>query len=190
MQSQVYGPHIAILYASPTAKASLGSLGHYFHSGDALSTKLGLAAASYELVAAIPSIVAYFGDDKKKTWEAIAAHEEDLQEILLAYLRQRKDVTIYGHREADRMKRVPVISFSVEGWTSRDVVEEVEKVSNFGCRWGHFYSKRLVDEVLGLDETMEGVVRVSMVHYNTVEEVKGFVQVLHGVLTKGETGNK
>ena len=155
-----------------------------------MSTKLGLAAASYELVAAIPSIVAYFGDERGKTWEAISAHEEELQETLLAYLRQRKDITIYGHRDADRSKRVPVISFSVDGWSSRDVVEGVEKESNFGCRWGHFYSKRLVDEVLGLGEEMEGVIRISMVHYNTVEEVKGFVKVLDDVLEGHGKGGK
>ena len=46
-------------------------------------------------------------------------------------------------------------------------MEGIEKRSNFGCRWGHFYSKRLLEEVLGLGE--EGIVRVSLVHYNTGE---------------------
>lgn len=46
-------------------------------------------------------------------------------------------------------------------------MEAVESRSNFGVRWGHFYSKRLVEEVLGLGD--EGVVRVSLVHYNTGE---------------------
>ncbi|KAL9630711.1 MAG: hypothetical protein Q9164_006281, partial [Protoblastenia rupestris] len=168
---KVYGPHIAVLYASPTAKARLGSLGHYFHAGDALSTKLGLAAASYELVAAIPSIVSYLPPEDEDKWEAIAKHEEELQDILLTHLRSRRDVKIYGHKTAERRKRVPVVSFSVEGRGAREVVEEVEKRSAFGLRWGHFYSKRLVDEVLGLGE-VEGVVRVSLVHYNTVEEVR------------------
>ena len=172
-----------MLYASPTARATLGSICHYFHTGDSLSTKLGLAAASYELVAAIPSIIAYFGDNKQSTWEGIAAHEEALQETLLTYLRQRKGITIYGHPDADKGKRVPVISFSVEGWSSKDVVDGVESKSRFGCRWGHFFSKRLVDEILGLGgEGKDGVVRASLVHYNTVEEVEGFVKVLDEVL--------
>ena len=64
--------------------------------------------------------------------------------------------------------RVPVISFTVRGRGSRGVVEGVEKRSGFGLRWGHFYSKRLVEEVLGV-EGGEGVVRVSLVHYNTGE---------------------
>jgi len=45
-----------------------------------------------------------------------------------------------------------------------------------GFRWGHFYSKRLVDEVLKLKG--DGVVRVSMVHYNTVDEVKALIKAL------------
>ena len=90
-----------------------------------------------------------------------------LQETLLGYLRGREGVTIWGVKEGDRKMRVPVISFTVSGRGSREIVEAVESRSNFGCRWGHFYSKRLVEEVLRLGD--EGVVRVSLVHYNTGE---------------------
>lgn len=77
-------------------------------------------------------------------------------------------MTVYGEKSADKKLRVPVISFSIEGKSSREVVEAIESRSNFGCRWGHFYSKRMVDDLLGL-EGQDGVVRVSMVHYNTGE---------------------
>ena len=179
---QVYGPHIAILYASRSAQKTLDSLGHYFHTGTDLSTKLGLASASYELVASLPQIVQYFGPEKKKTWEAITMHEEKLQAILLDYLRRRNDIiTIHGEQSADRLKRVPVVSFSVKGKSSKDIVEMIEAKSNFGCRSGHFYSKRMVDDLLGLGDC-DGVVRVSMVHYNTEEEIGRYVEVLDEVL--------
>lgn len=166
--TQVYGPHIAILYASRSAQETLGSLGHYFHTGTNLETKLGLASASYELVAALPSVVSYFGPDKSATWKAIAAHEEKLQDTLLSYLRKREGVTIHGEKFADKELRVPVVSFTVKGRNSKDIVDGIERRSNFGCRWGHFYSKRMVDDLLGLGNC-DGVVRVSMVHYNTGE---------------------
>ena len=87
----------------------------------------------------------------------------------MAYLRSKEnDVIIWGSREGSRHWRVPVISFTVRGRGSRGVVEGVEKRSGFGLRWGHFYSKRLVEEVLGV-EGGEGVVRVNLVHYNTGE---------------------
>jgi len=49
-----------------------------------------------------------------------------------------------------------------------------------GIRWGHFCSKRLIDS-LGL-AAQDGVIRVSLVHYNTVEEVDRFVAVLRAIL--------
>lgn len=109
-------------------------------------------------------------------------HEEKLQAILLDYLRKRNDIiTIHGEQSADRLKRVPVVSFSVKGKSSKDIVEMIEAKSNFGCRSGHFYSKRMVDDLLGLGDC-DGVVRVSMVHYNTEEEIGRYVEVLDEVL--------
>ena len=46
---------------------------------------------------------------------------------------------------------------------------------------GHFYSKRLCDEVLGITDP-QYVVRVSMVHYNTEEEITELVEVLKKAL--------
>jgi len=59
-----------------------------------------------------------------------------------------------------------MVSFLIKGRNSQEVVETVEKKSDFGFRWGHFNSKTLVEEVLACGE--DGVIRVSMVHYNTV----------------------
>lgn len=180
---KVFGPHIAMLYASNTVQEKMGSLGHYFHDPkQGLSTKLNLAASSYELVATIPDIIAYIGSPPahKKTWAQIAEHEERLSTILLDFLNSRKDITIHGSPSPSRDERVSVISFTVVGKSSRAIVEAVDAQSNYGIRWGYFYSKRLVEEILELDEN--GVVRVSMVHYNTVQEIKGLVGVLDDVL--------
>jgi len=140
------------------------SLGHYFNPSKTIADKLGLGSASYELVAGIPPVVEYFGGDPESTWKSIEAHEQELSAILLKYLDSRDDVTIFGVKEADSTKRVPTISFNVEGWDSKTLVETLEKKTKFGFRWGKFYSNRLCD-FMGLGE--RGVVRVSMVHYNT-----------------------
>lgn len=163
----MYGPHLAILYASKPFHARLSSLGHYFLSPVTnLSQRLGLAAASYELVDSIPSVLAYFGTDRQRTWNAVSLHEER-QSILLEYLNSREDVTVYGERLADAKLRLPVVSFSVKNQSSQEIVEKVEGCSNFGIRWGHVYAKRTVNDLLGLK--VDGVIRVSMVHYNTGE---------------------
>lgn len=127
--------------------------------------KLELAAASYELTQAIIPLTAYFGENPKKTWDAIAEHEQKLQTRLIEYLVSRPQITVYGETSTDNTARVPTISFTVEGMSSQSVVEAVEAVSHVGIRWGHFFSKRLIESILGL--TDDGVVRVSLVHYNT-----------------------
>lgn len=153
-----------MLYGKTSAQSQLKSLGHYFHPKD-FEHKIGLAAGNYELTASIPSIVSYFGSDLKQAWYDISQHEQTLQATLLDYLNSRADIKVYGERSVDYKLRVPVVSFTVDGWSSEKLVKEVEKRSEFGFREGHMYSKRLVNEVFGLPD--EGVVRVSMVHYNT-----------------------
>lgn len=162
---KVYGPHISVLYArADTAQRRMGSLGHFFNPHATLENKLGLAGASYELVSGIPAVAAYL---EGVGWEGIMRQEAELQGALLDYLNGRGDVTIRGERSADGNVRVPTVSFTVKGWDSRELVETVEKETRFGFRWGAFYSNRLVNEFLGLGK--DGVVRVSMVHYNTGE---------------------
>ncbi|KAH7010512.1 pyridoxal phosphate-dependent transferase [Ilyonectria destructans] len=177
---KVYGPHISLLYGSRAAQAQLESLGHYFNLSGSLMHKLELAAASYELTQSIIPLVAYFGEDVKQTWAAIAEHEEKLQKRLIDYLVSRPDIVIYGETSTKSSARLPTVSFTVQGRSSQSVVEAVEVISDVGIRWGHFFSKRLAEKILGLDD--DGVVRVSLVHYNTVEEVDQIVQALEKVL--------
>ncbi|KAJ1331320.1 aminotransferase class V-fold PLP-dependent enzyme [Microdochium nivale] len=174
---KVYGPHLAMLYASSASGAlgSVRSLGHYFNPHDTLSQKLTLAGASYELTQAVPKVSEYLTGNGM--WDGIVGQEHRLQQKLLAYLTSKPDVfSVYGEPSDDPNLRVPTISFGVKGWDAKDFVETAEKGTEFGFRWGHFYSKRLVDQVLQLGAN--GVVRVSMVHYNTVEEVEGLIGVL------------
>ncbi|PMD38894.1 PLP-dependent transferase [Hyaloscypha variabilis F] len=179
---KVYGPHISMLYASPNALKKVAPLGHYFNPDSTLEDKLGLAGSCYELTAAIPAVISYFGTDPSASWAAIEKHEAELQGTLLAYLNARPDVTICGEKDADTKKRVSTISFVVEGKKSRDIVEKVDELSKeeMGIRWGGFYSVRLLEEVLGLGK--DGVVRVSMVHYNTLDEVKRLLGYFDQVL--------
>lgn len=163
---KLYGPHIASMYASKEAQKHLRTLGHFFKPTDTLENLLGLAAANYELTASIPYVCKYL---QQVPWDATSQYEERLQAVLIDYLNSKPELyQIYGEPVADRQKRVPVISFTVKGRSSKDVVDAIESKSDFGCRWGSFYSNRLAKEVLGLDAE-DGVVRVSLLHYNTGE---------------------
>lgn len=226
---KLYGPHIAMLYASPRARAVMTSLGHFFKSSSTVEEMLGLAGTSYELLAGVPPVVRYLenlssaaptstigaateslrslvnGSSEESSnvpssssinrpslvtaWTTIAAHEQTIQSILLSYLANPapshgRQVTIWGEPRADASLRVPVISFTIAGWKSKDLVLAVQDRSGgkFGFRWGAFYSNRLVSDVLGFSDIDDGVARVSLVHYNTEAEVREFVAVLDEVL--------
>lgn len=165
----MYGPHLAQLYASTRIHDQIDSLAHFFKPTDTLDHKLNLASANYELTASIPAVVAYFGPDPAATWAGMVAHEEQLQAILLQFLVADDRVTIIGECSAAQELRVPVVSFVVRGVKSQRLVEAVEARSRYGFRSGHMYSHRLLRDVCGLEDVDDGVVRVSLLHYNTGE---------------------
>ncbi|CCG81533.1 putative Aminotransferase [Taphrina deformans PYCC 5710] len=189
---KVYGPHIAMLYASNAAQSSLGTLKHYFHDGDDLSTRLGLAGNAYELQSSIPEVVGYLstvdpaGSRDQRTslqssFDSIAQHEEALQTIILNHLLSRPDTfRVWGSKSVSRHDRMPLISFTVTGVKSSDVVARILANSQFGIRNGHMYSKRLMDH-LGCDPA-EYAIRISLCHYNSLEEAQDFVAILKQVI--------
>ncbi|KAL2883557.1 hypothetical protein SGCOL_001241 [Colletotrichum sp. CLE4] len=172
---KVYGPHTAMLYASHAAQEGhMRSLGHFFNPSESLEGKLGLAGGSYELVSAVPRVLEYLGTPDSEGWKGKVEQEGQLQAALLEYLNGRDDVTIYGETDAGTDRRVPTISFRVQGWGTKELVNAVENESEFAFRWGHFYSYRLIKEILQLDPA-DGIIRV-------IDEIKGFIAALDKAL--------
>tara|TARA_B100000959_G_scaffold19297_1_gene18655 strand:+ start:1188 stop:1394 length:207 start_codon:yes stop_codon:yes gene_type:complete len=62
---------------------------------------------------------------------------------------------------------------------STDIAQKLAE-HHIGVGSGHFYALRCV-EALGMDPE-DGVVRVSMVHYNTAEEVQKLIVALDAIL--------
>ncbi|KAM0511171.1 hypothetical protein ACHAPE_010122 [Trichoderma viride] len=180
---KVYGPHISMLYGSWSAQTHVRPLGHFFNPSVSLEDKIGLAGGSYELLQAVPHVVEYL-DGK---WDSIISHEALLQTTLLDFLKLQPNVIIYGTPDSSVRARVATISFSVKGLTSQEVVERVESKTPYGFRYGNYYSERLARETLGLSK--DGAVRVSMVHYNTLDEIKGLIKALDEVI-KSSPGAK
>ena len=59
---------------------------------------------------------------------------------------------------------------------------ETDVLYQVGIRYGHFYAYTLVDTLQPKLDVDDGVVRISLVHYNTVEEVKRIISILEEVL--------
>jgi cysteine desulfurase family protein (TIGR01976 family) len=184
---KVYGPHFAVMWGRHEHLLDLDTLYHWFYGRDKVPNKLEPGNMNYELAwgtAGITDYVEGLGGGTGRpaieaAFDAIARHEEAIGEQLLAWLRSRNDIRIIGRRESDRALRVPTISFKAAGRDSAEIVRSVD-AHRIGIRFGDFHSRRLVER-LGLMEG-NGVVRVSMVHYNTPAEIDRLIGALEKAL--------
>lgn len=177
---KVFGPHIAQMYARRRVQQRyLTSLNHYFFEPTALHVRLGLGNSCIELEHGVVPIINYLVDELG--WDALIAHEELITAHLLEYLTAHPDLyTVYGSLTADPKTRVSLVSFSVHGVPSDKVAEAIHETSNFRLLNGDCWSPRTVHDVLGLPDA--GVMRTSLVHYNTVDEIKAFTEKLDQVV--------
>ena len=190
---KVFGPHYAVLWGRRELLLSLPSLNHFFIGADELPYKLQPGNVNFELSWGCAAIADYLdemgaalgasGSRRQRmqcAFDAFARHEDVLAERLLSYLRGKSSVRIIGHRLNANGSRMPTISFVAAGKHSETIVRHVDKF-NIGIRFGDFYARRLI-EALDL-QGQGGVVRVSMVHYNTVEEIDRLIGHLEEVIS-------
>jgi cysteine desulfurase family protein (TIGR01976 family) len=189
---KVFGPHGAVLYGKYDELARLDGLYHYFYGKDRVPAKLEPGNASYELAYSTVGIVDYLArlgeqstpagplrEKIESAWTRIAAHESTIGKRLLDYLRSRGDCRIIGRTRGDDPRRVPTISFTIDGRDSGDIAQRMDAY-NIAIRFGDFHARRLA-EYLGLADS-NGCVRVSMAHYNTLDEVDALVRALDEIL--------
>lgn len=188
---KTFGPHHAVLYVKKECLLELDNIYHYFFTKDNIPGKMEPGNPSYELTYCCVGILEYLSgviDNEQSTsarekvesaFKAIAEHEEVIGELLLGYLRSKSTVRIIGHKDSKVENRVATISFVVDGMKSDDIVAKVDK-SKIGIRYGDFYARRLVEDLNLMDSN--GVVRVSMAHYNTESEVERLIQVLDEII--------
>ena len=76
-------------------------------------------------------------------------------------------------------KRLPTVSFSVDGIHPEEIAKELGK-NNIFVWSGHSYAIEVV-KTLGLYEK-GGVIRTGPVHYNSIEEIREFLKILESIL--------
>jgi cysteine desulfurase family protein (TIGR01976 family) len=188
---KVYGPHMAALWGRRHALAELTGPNHFFVADDDLPYKFEVGGANHEGCAGIRGLRDYLAFLVEETdpasldrpaieraFEIITACELPLQARLIEYLRSRDDVRIVGPKD-DGASRVGTISFVHSSKSSAEITAAVDR-SGIGIRHGHMYAYHLC-EAAGLDPE-DGVVRTSLVHYNTPEEIERLIEVFDTVL--------
>jgi cysteine desulfurase family protein (TIGR01976 family) len=185
---KVFGPHYAVLWGRKELLLGLANLNHYFISMQDIPYKLQPGNVNFELSYGCIGISDYLVDvgqqlgeagtrrqKMQAAFDAFERHEDSLAELLLGYLRSKPSVRIIGHPTARAGQRMPTVSFVVQAQSPEAIVHKVD-TQGIGIRFGDFYATRLI-ESLGLAK-QGGVVRVSMAHYNTTDEITRLINAL------------
>jgi len=186
---KIFAPHMGFLWGRFDALASLPTFREDFIP-DAPPFKVEAGTFIYENVAGMDAVVRYFEELGKRlgngaqssrrafvvrAMEAIRDYEAGLSLELVRVLRSL-GAEIYGIADAQSIReRVPTFSFNLKK-VSPAVVTEKLAARGIGVRDGHMYSPRLMQR-LGLSAE-DGVVRASLVHYNTLDEIRAFETAL------------
>src|SRR5262249_34397642 len=90
--------------------------------------------------------------------------------------------TIYGLGDDGRVgQRVPTFMFNVGKLSPKLLVEEMA-ARDIGIRDGHMYAPRLMQRLgLSMDS---GAIRASLVHYNTIGEIRRFETALRDIVAR------
>ena len=109
---------------------------------------------------------------------AIQDYEAALSREMLRALKQN-GATIYGVSDEKRLsERVPTVLFNLPNKLPATVTEAMAE-AGIGIRDGHMYSPRLMRRLNLSTDT--GAVRASLVHYNTLDEIHEFEEVLQAL---------
>ncbi len=186
---KVFGPHLGVLYGKEAHLLRLPGINHMFIANDDLPYKFQPGGPNYELTYALNGISDYLQavaqhhgmeasrpvrEQMQFAYDLFDAHEEALAQRLLDFLNSKESVQIIGETSANKDIRVCTIAFVVEGRYSPDIDAKVA-ANNIGIKTGDFYAKGITKS-LDLDQ-QGGVVRVSMAHYNTFEELERLIAI-------------
>lgn len=191
---KLYGPHLGLLYGKRERLLQAHGQNHFFIGEDDIPLKLNPGGPNHELTAALAGTGEYFDalyahhfagrangahERARAVFRLVRAHEERLAAPFVEFLAAKRKVRLIGRPTADGNERAPTFSFVVAGRRSAAIPPLVEP-ERVAIRNGNFYAHRLM-QALGLDAD-DGVVRVSMVHYNSPEEVTRLIDALDAVL--------
>ena len=162
------GPHLGLAYGRHELLESWRPYKARPAGSTPVGRKFETGTAPYELLAGFSATIAYL--DSIGGLEVLRAYERDLGQRFLDGLPE--SVTVYGPQTMDG--RVPTFLLNVDGVEAADVATTMAS-RGYGV-WAHdnWYS-------LGLREKLaypRNAVRVGFIHYNTTQEVDGFLSEL------------
>ena len=189
---KTYGPHLGLLYGREKILKELPNQNHEFLEGQYPYT-INPGGPNHEELVSLIGIYEYIDnlynhhfnkselnilEKIKKINNLISNHEEKIANPLLEYIHNRKDFNLIGKSKITNKDRAPTIAFTVKNKTSKEISDKLIN-KNIATRNDNFYAWRCL-KALGID-TNDGVIRISLVHYNQKNEVDKLISVLDSI---------
>ncbi len=189
---KTYGPHLALLYGKEKILKQLPNQNHEFLSGQYPYT-INPGGPNHEELVSLSGIYDYilsiynyhFGNDElsilekiEKVNQLITSHEEEIANPILDYISCRDDLILIGKNKINNKDRAPTIAFYSKKMSSKSLSALLVK-NKIATRNDNFYAWRCLN-ALGLDPN-DGVVRLSMTHYNSIEDTKNLLNALKSI---------
>ncbi|HXD09935.1 MAG TPA: cysteine desulfurase-like protein [Anaerolineales bacterium] len=115
----------------------------------------------------------------KKGMSVMREYESELSRTLIRIIQSVSGTHIYGVTDLNRLdERVPTVSFTLAGKDPEQLADAIGK-HNIYVWNGHNYALAVVERLGLLDAG--GMIRVGPVHYNTLDELTKFGEVLEQV---------
>ena len=186
---KTYGPHQGIMVIAEDFGAELPAQGHYFNAGS-LYKRFTPAGPDHAQIAACAGMADYidalhdhhFGAEadaglrNRRVHDLMRSHEVQVVAPLLDYLAARNDLRLIGPRAA--ADRAPTLAVALD--RAAEPVSEALGRDGIACWAGDFYAVRPLT-AMGVD-LQKGVLRMSLVHYTSAQEVTRLSAALDRVL--------
>jgi cysteine desulfurase family protein (TIGR01976 family) len=186
---KIFAPHMGFLWGKAAALDVLPTFREDFIP-DKAPMKIEVGTFVYENVAGMAAALEYLAElggsgnsnlrqRLTQAMKMIGAYERTLSLALLEGISTIKNAVVYGIKDTNLLhRRVPTLCFNIRNLPPEVVVSKLAD-RNIGVRDGHMYSPRLMKR-LGVPPE-QGAVRASLVHYNTIEEVRKFFSALEEI---------
>ena len=189
---KTYGPHLALMYGKEEILKNLPNQNHEFLEGKYPYT-INPGGPNHEELVSLIGIYEYFENlyshhfndgnlsiRKKitKINELIAEHEQKIANPILEFISSNNNLKLIGKNYISNKNRAPTISFVSKKISSKELSDKLVE-SMIATRNDNFYAWRCL-EALGID-TLDGVVRISLVHYNKLEETSKLINSLEKI---------
>lgn len=186
-----FGPHLGVLWGRRALLEEIEA-DKVRPSADHGAEKWQTGTANFEGIAGALAAVEYLqqlgrehggADDPRSALDAafaaIESHEQELCAQLLTGLAAIPGTRIVGIADPQRVReRCPTVSFTHERHRPQDLARELA-ARHVHCWSGNSYAVSLT-QALGLEP--DGVLRLGLLHYNTVEEVDTVLDLLRTLL--------